>query len=349
MNHSSVKTRDYFFDNYKALLIVLVVIGHFIEPSYEHNSFLYVLKWLIVSFHMPAFIFISGYFSKRELTASALFRKLVVPYITYELIYYLLYTLILHKKTELYLLYPKFSLWYILSLFFWRLVTPYVKKIPNYMVWAIAAGLLIGCIQMPSNFLTIPRTFVFYPFFLAGTIFDRELITRLKNPRNQFVALIGILLFILYLIFNPNYKDLSPKIFYGRYNYDYLGQDPAEGILCRLICYMVGFTMTLAVGLLISMKKNLFSFMGTRTMAIYLFHGLSYSCLKSAGVLGHVNTFLDTFLLLLFCVLLALVFSAPKLTEFTNRIAGFPSFKTMVLETHTDSAQSEVMERPGYF
>ena len=57
--------REYLFDNYKVLLIILVVIGHFIEPCYGQNSFLYELKWGIVAFHMPAFIFISGYFSKR--------------------------------------------------------------------------------------------------------------------------------------------------------------------------------------------------------------------------------------------------------------------------------------------
>ena len=64
---SAAKQRDYLFDNYKALLIVLVVMGHFIEPCYRNNEFLYTLKWLIVSFHMPAFIFISGYFSSLEL------------------------------------------------------------------------------------------------------------------------------------------------------------------------------------------------------------------------------------------------------------------------------------------
>lgn len=42
--------REYLFDNYKVLLIILVVIGHFIEPCYDQNSFLYELKWGIVAF-----------------------------------------------------------------------------------------------------------------------------------------------------------------------------------------------------------------------------------------------------------------------------------------------------------
>lgn len=149
------KERDYLFDNYKVLLVLLVVIGHFIELSYRNNEFLYQMKWMIVSFHMPAFIFISGYFSKRELPILKLVQKLLVPYIVYEIIYYLLYVYVIDKPTELYLLHPKFSLWYILALFMWRLATPFVKKIPHHMILAILAGLFIGCSDMSDNFLSI--------------------------------------------------------------------------------------------------------------------------------------------------------------------------------------------------
>lgn len=45
------KQREYLFDNYKVFLIILVVIGHFIEPCYDQNPFLYELKWGIVAFH----------------------------------------------------------------------------------------------------------------------------------------------------------------------------------------------------------------------------------------------------------------------------------------------------------
>ena len=39
-NRPQAKAREYLFDNYKVFLIVLVVVGHFIEPNYEHNAFL---------------------------------------------------------------------------------------------------------------------------------------------------------------------------------------------------------------------------------------------------------------------------------------------------------------------
>ena len=121
------KTRDYLFDNYKVLLIFLVVVGHFIQPAYGSNPFIDAVKWMIVSFHMPAFIFISGYFSKRDIPFGVSVRKLFVPYLVYEVVYYLFYTFIIQKETGLYLTRPKFSLWYLLALFAWRIITPYFK------------------------------------------------------------------------------------------------------------------------------------------------------------------------------------------------------------------------------
>ena len=218
MPSGNTKKRDYLFDNYKALLIALVVIGHFIELSYKDNEFLYALKWLVVSFHMPAFIFISGYFSKRTLSLGILFQKLAIPYFIYEIIYYLVYTFIIHKPTGLYLLYPKFSLWYIQALFFWRLLAPHIRKIPHYMAISILAGLLAGCLDMPDNFLTIPRTLVFFPYFLAGSAFDRSLLVRMRTLKNRMIACAGVAAFACFLAFDPFHRNLSPKIFYGRYN-----------------------------------------------------------------------------------------------------------------------------------
>lgn len=159
----STKSRNYFLDNYKALLIILVVTGHFIEPCYSNNLFLTTLKWVIFSFHMPAFIFISGYFSKKTISFEKLIQKLVIPYLVYEMLYYLLYVFVIHKDTGLYLNRPKFSLWYLMALFFWRLATPYIKKIPGSIFIAITAGLLIGFSQL-GNFFSIPRTLFFYRF-----------------------------------------------------------------------------------------------------------------------------------------------------------------------------------------
>ena len=56
--------RNPYFDNAKAILIILVVIGHIIEPFIEDIYTLKIIYEFIYTFHMPAFILLSGYFFK---------------------------------------------------------------------------------------------------------------------------------------------------------------------------------------------------------------------------------------------------------------------------------------------
>ena len=64
-NQTSIipKERNYWLDNTKFLLILLVVIGHFISGFKKYES-INCLYYFIFLFHMPLFIFITGYFSK---------------------------------------------------------------------------------------------------------------------------------------------------------------------------------------------------------------------------------------------------------------------------------------------
>ena len=58
----SVVKRDYRIDGIKFLLICLVIIGHYIEPSRYNNGISGTLYSLIYMLHMPLFVMISGYF-----------------------------------------------------------------------------------------------------------------------------------------------------------------------------------------------------------------------------------------------------------------------------------------------
>lgn len=324
MMRTLTKNRDYLFDNYKVFLIFLVVVGHFVGPSVSKNTFLLLLKWVIVSFHMPAFIFISGYFAKKDLALTAIVKKLAIPYIAYEIIYYLWYVFIVHKETGLRLLRPKFTLWYLLALFLWRVITPYVKKIPGYLILAFIAGLLIGYSNMENNLLTLPRALVFYPYYLIGTSFDRTTLNKLRTPKGKLCATIGIALTVLFLII-IGLNDCAPmQIFYGRYNYSSMKQGMISGLFWRIIAYFIGFVMTFSFMILMPDKQLPFSYIGTRTMGIYLFHGLTYTYLENATtILNNLNTFKETILLLSACAGITIVFSLKPFTSFTNWFGSF--------------------------
>lgn len=315
------KQREYLFDNYKVLLIVLVVIGHFIEPCYDQNPFLYELKWGIVAFHMPAFVFISGYFSKKEPSVKRLVSGLVIPYFVYEVVYYLLYTFVLDKETELYFTRPKFTLWYLMALCAWRLAAPAVKKLPYHLPVSLAAGLAVGLVGI-GNFLSIPRILFFFPFFLAGMEFDSSCLARLRNPRGYMGAL-GILGSIAVFLFTDEYHhQLSVKIFYGRYSYEGLGLSPLEGILIRIVCYGISFLLIYLFMLVLPSEKKSYTYLGERTMAIYIFHGLIYSCLKyGSSILGSVQSNVESILLVLFCLAVVWLVSRRPFVRVTDKIA----------------------------
>ncbi|MGL6199483.1 MAG: acyltransferase family protein [Lachnospiraceae bacterium] len=321
----SLKTdqRDYLFDNYKAFLILLIVIGHFIEESYTDNIFLDYLKWGIYVFHVPAFVFVSGYFSKKEYPVHQLIGKLLIPYLVYEVIYYFYYTYILKVETGLHLLYPKFSLWYLLCLFTWRLMASKIKKSIPCFVIAVIAGLLIGISQMKDNFLSIPRMLVFFPFYIAGKWVTREEVMVLRSQKyRRICGLILVVLFGLLFLF-AHFTELSPKVFYGRYNYQYLEQGLLEGMLFRLAAYLIGFAITLAFIGVITDRKMKFSYIGSRTLAIYVIHGYIYNFFKKrTGLIDDISTPAETIILLAFCIGLTLLLSLPVFTRMTAFVSN---------------------------
>src|SRR5699024_8408040 len=82
--------RNAYFDNARLILIFLVVFGHMIQPFIENSSHLNTLYMWIYTFHMPAFIFIAGFFARGYGTIgyiSKLAKKLLLPYLIFHLIY----------------------------------------------------------------------------------------------------------------------------------------------------------------------------------------------------------------------------------------------------------------------
>jgi fucose 4-O-acetylase-like acetyltransferase len=59
-------TRNMSVDNTKFILIAFVVLGHILEINRDCNIISEKLYTFIYSFHMPAFILLSGYFFSDE-------------------------------------------------------------------------------------------------------------------------------------------------------------------------------------------------------------------------------------------------------------------------------------------
>ncbi len=92
--------------------------------------------------------------------------------------------------------------------------------------------------------------------------------------------------------------------------------------MIRIICYGVSFLLIYLFMLVLPTEKKSYSYLGERTMAVYIFHGLIYSCLKyGSSILGSVESNGESVLLLLFCMALVWIVSRKPFVQVTDKIA----------------------------
>ena len=59
------------WDNLKLFLIFLVVLGHLSFDYFDSSQMFRTISMVIYTFHMPAFVFISGLFCKRSVNSDS--------------------------------------------------------------------------------------------------------------------------------------------------------------------------------------------------------------------------------------------------------------------------------------
>ena len=166
--------RNIYFDNIKGCLVTLVVIGHIIERMRANFDVAKQLFMFIYVFHMPMFVMMSGYFSKSERGLGAIknnFYKILLPYLIFQssfvFIYFLYHPLTINSLIKISLT-PQFALWYLVCLFFWRLILPYFVKFPYPLVLSVIIGLLGGIFPGDGFVFSSSRILAFFPYFILG-------------------------------------------------------------------------------------------------------------------------------------------------------------------------------------
>ncbi|MDU3349324.1 MAG: acyltransferase family protein [Clostridium sp.] len=266
-----LKKRYYLLDNLKVILIFFVVFGHVIEYYINDNSILMTLYIFIYIFHMPLFIFISGYLSKNfyKMKRKAI-RNLLIPYIIFNMIWYTA-VYIGTRRAMFSVLYPGWTLWYLLSLFFWRITLKYLIKFKHILLLSFIAGVLVGLIPSIGSILSISRTIVFLPFFLLGYYTTEEHLEKIKSFKSEY-AISGILVFLLVAIYIVKNDLFNYKFLYNSYSYNALEVSLFEGTIFRIFLYFGAIIFSICVINLVPRKEQFFSKIGKATMNIYVFH-----------------------------------------------------------------------------
>lgn len=225
----------------------------------------------IYIFHMPLFIFISGYLSKNfyKMKRKAI-RNLLIPYIIFNMIWYTA-VYIGTRRAMFSVLYPGWTLWYLLSLFFWRITLKYLIKFKHILLLSFIAGVLVGLIPSIGSILSISRTIVFLPFFLLGYYTTEEHLEKIKSFKSEY-AITGILVFLLIAIYIVKNDLFNYKFLYNSYSYNALEVSLFEGTIFRIFLYFGAIIFSICVINLVPRKEQFFSKIGKATMNIYVFH-----------------------------------------------------------------------------
>ncbi|MGL5330268.1 MAG: acyltransferase family protein, partial [Peptostreptococcaceae bacterium] len=248
-----------------------VVFGHLIERYIDFNDTLMGLYMFIYMFHMPLFIFISGFLSKRtDKSKKLLIKTLLIPYIIFNIIWYTLAYLYV-GEVNIPILYPGWTLWFLLSLFFWRVSLKYLIKIKYILPISFLLGLIVGMVPN-GEILSFSRTIVFLPFFLLGYYTDINKLKTIESKVNIWIAILGVTLFIGLALFASENNMLDYKFLYGSYSYSELGLNVSQGILYRGLLYLTSICISIFICVITPNKKTFYTDMGKSTMYVYSFH-----------------------------------------------------------------------------
>ncbi|WP_327175821.1 acyltransferase family protein [Streptomyces sp. NBC_01335] len=282
------KKRDPYFDNAKYLAIVLVAVAHAWEPLMGDSRAARALYMIIYTFHMPAFILVSGYFSRSFDASPARMKRLVtgvvVPYVVFETAYSLFRRYAGGEPhAPITLLDPLFLTWFLAALLIWRLTTPLWRTLRHPLPVALAVAALASVCPGIGDDLDLQRVLQFLPFFVLGVMARPE---HFAWVRRRQVRLLSLPLFAGALGFA---YVVAPHMqlgwFYRSDSAQELGAPWWSGVMMTLL--MFGCALLLTVGFLswVPSRTTWFTVLGGGTICGYLLHGFLIRGAEYAGLI----------------------------------------------------------------
>lgn len=314
------------FDSMKALLIFLVVLAHILHDFGMNHPVGDAMYKVIFSFHMPAFIFVTGYFARYK--PKALFAKLFPLYLIFQCLHYLLdfvgNSIMEGQLTAVPLQFftPRFTLWYLLAILAYQLLIPVIeaestRQKVKILIAAIGFGLLMGLTPDNDNFMAMSRIITFLPFFLLG-YYEKQLriFTRMRRKSGKYgKAAAGLLAGILIVLISVFHEQINDQWFLGTRSY---GEGGGTWYI-RLIIYIAAFLWIWILMILMPEQEILFmDKIGRNTLPVYLIHGLIVHAFEYISV---DKIFEDRILvILLFSAILTFVLSRDIFEKWLRKV-----------------------------
>jgi fucose 4-O-acetylase-like acetyltransferase len=265
-------------------LVLLVVVGHAwtLLPRNGVNDQLYDFLY---AWHVPAFVFVTGYLSRsftwepRRLWQ--LVRTVVVPYVLFESVIALFRIYVGGERLEDLFTDPHWPMWYLAALFFWRLATPIFTKLPGAVAIAVAVGTSLVAGAYAGDTLDMARILGLLPFFVLGLTATPERLERLRAPWLRIAAVVVFLAIAVASTWTDTWAQT--EWLYYRSTYGQLDVGDVRAILTRGVLLVVGILGALSFLALVPRVSGWFTKMGAATLVVYLFHGFVVKGAEYAG------------------------------------------------------------------
>ena len=293
-----MKQRIYRYDNIKAFLIFLVVLGH-MTTDYVSDS--HLVRWTtlwIYTFHMPAFIFLSGLVHKHYITEERAslgikgetrmrWDKFLGFFLCgYGLKIFLQFTRTLMGQHPLWHWIEEPGIpWYLFVMAEYELLFYLMRRIdakvkPWMMITgAFALSAVIGYFPSVGDAFCLSRMINFLPIYMIGYYLDMKKVNEFLSGRSwlKITGWIGIIISLAVCAMGDWGMYSWRKWFTGRRSYEFLNHFFSyaydNGWWIRLAVWAVAIAITLCIISVIPDKDfGFITTVGSRTLNVYFWH-----------------------------------------------------------------------------
>lgn len=281
-----IKQRDYMFDAFRGLLIWCIPISHFTRVAGHYPSaFLGQIVYITINvFVMQAFVFLSGYFSKKpDRARETAFHTFLWPYLLCIPFFFMVRSLIFGHAT-INLMIPPFALWYLFALFFYRFFLKNYIKIPHIFEISMLIYLVAGLVPYFSDKLALGRMLSYFPFFLIGYYCTEEHLKKLRSLKKWHCAILGAVLVAISVLLAKFATQFPAGYYLLKCPHNELGVAWYWDIIGRMMIFVIACGWIILMLNILPNKKNYLVYVGMNTMPIYILHLIVRYLVKKYGI-----------------------------------------------------------------
>ncbi|MEU1690882.1 acyltransferase family protein [Streptomyces hirsutus] len=309
------RARNPWWDNARFLSAALIVILHTGGSLLAREEVLHSFHIATWAFRVPAFVMLAGVFSSAGPLGPRSLRTLLQSIVLPALAFSLLYSLEKYWMGNEFIVHVvqlPWTLWFLMSLFFWRLLLPLVVQLRHPLLVTTGVALAVGYVEEFGLAFSASRTLVYLPlFYLGWRIGQGFLNTWFTSRWSLFVAAAGILASCA--VGWLWHRDIKGNWLSMRHPYSVADPLSLEWAwVIRLLVLASAAALVLCLLRLMPRRRlPLITTLGAGGFTIYLLHPLVILPVRELGWISRVNTPVEIVGLVLCAILLTMVLGSP--------------------------------------